>query len=277
MLSRDAAAGDTARSLMVALTSGRWPRGSRALGPILAAVLAAACGDSSDTPVVPEVPVPARVLVSPDAISMTALEETREVTAQVFDLSGRLIAGQEVTWAGSPSAVVAVQTRGASALITAVGTGEATVTAQAGTVLGHVAVMVTQVPASLEKADGDGQEALQWSILPVPPTVHVFDANRHLVDGATVEFVVTEGGGSTDPELVVAVDGKAGTIWTLGAEGPQALTARAGQASVQFTAAALPEEDPSTLAITTSQLTAAHETFEYADTLEATRGRLPYV
>ena len=278
MLSRDAAAGDTARSLMVALTSGRWPRGSRALGPILAsAVLAAACGDSPDTPVVPEVPVPARVLVSPDAISMTALEETREVTAQVFDLDGRVIAGQEVTWAGSPSAVVAVQTRGASALITAVGTGEATVTAQAGTVLGHVAVMVTQVPASLEKADGDGQEALQWSVLPVQPTVYVLDANRHLVDGATVEFVVTEGGGSTDPELVVAVDGKAGTIWTLGAEGPQALTARAGQASVQFTAAALPEEDPSTLAITTSQLTAAHETFEYADTLEATRGRLPYV
>ena len=276
MLSRDAAAGDTARLLMVALTSGRWPRGSRALGPILAAVLAAACGDSPDTPVVPEVPVPARVLVSPDAISMTALEETREVTAQVFDLDGRVIAGQEVTWTGSPSAVVAVQTRGASALITAVGTGEATVTAQAGTVLGHVAVMVAQVPASLEKADGDGQEALQWSMLPVPPTVHVFDANRHLVDGATVEFVVTEGGGSTDPELVVAVDGKAGTIWTLGAEGPQALTARAGQASVQFTAAALPEEDPSTLAITTSQLTAAHETFEYADTLEATRGRLPY-
>ena len=156
---------------MVALTSGRWPRGSRALGPILAAaVLAAACGDSSDTPVVPEEPV---------------------------------------------------------------------------------------APASLEKADGDGQEALQSSVLPVPPTVHVFDANRHLVDGATVEFVVTEGGGSTDPELVVAVDGKAGTIWTLGAEGPQALTARAGQASVQFTAAALPEEDPSTLAITTSQLTAA--------------------
>ena len=208
---------------------------------------------------------------------MTALEETREVTAQVFDLDGRLIAGQEVTWAGSPPAVVGVQTRGASALITAVGTGEATVTAQAGTVLGHVAVMVTQVPASLEKADGDGQEALQWSVLPVQPIVHVFDANRHLVDGATVEFVVTEGGGSTDPELVVAVDGKAGTIWTLGAEGPQALTARAGQASVQFTAAALPEEDPLTLAITTSQLTAAHETFEYADTLEATRGRLPYV
>ena len=86
MLSRDAAAGDTPRSLRVAPTSGRWLRGSRARVPILAAVvLAAACGDSPDTPVVPEESVAARILVSPDAISMTALAETREVIAQVFD------------------------------------------------------------------------------------------------------------------------------------------------------------------------------------------------
>ena len=65
-----------------------------------------------------------------------------------------------------------------------------------------------------------------------------------------------------------------------GRSGPRALRRSPpgpGRQALQFTAAALPEEDPSTLAITTSQLTAAHETFEYADTLEATRGRLPYV
>ena len=251
-------------------------RSRRLLHPITAlSVFAAACGDSTG-PEVPVVPVPARVQVSPDDIFMAALGESWDLAAQVFDRNGRVITGQDVTWSVSDPAVLELQASGSSARVAAAGTGEATVTAQAGAALGHAAVRVVQLPASLEKTEGDGQRARERWTLPVLPTVHVFDANRHLIDGATVAFRVAEGGGGTAPESAVSVMGRASTTWTLGAAGPQVLVAQAGDASVQFTATAVALGDSTYLAITTTHLSPAYESFAHADTLEAVGGRPPY-
>ncbi len=137
-------------------------------------------------------------------------------------------------------------------------------------------VFPTPFTVSLEKTAGDGQHALAGSRLPVRPTVLVRDANGHVIDDATVSFRVTEGGGSTQPEIAVAESGRASTEWTLGAAGRQALAAYTADASVEFTATSFLADDPNFVAITTRYLSAAYPSFAHADTLEAVGGRRPY-
>ena len=129
---------------------------------------------------------------------------------------------------------------------------------------------------SLEKVAGDGQHALEGSVLPVRPTVQVRDATGQVIEDATVSFRVREGGGSVQPAIAVAESGWASTEWTLGAAGHQALVAETGIASVEFTATSFVADDPSFLAITTRRLAAAYPSFEHADTLQAAGGRAPY-
>ena len=132
------------------------------------------------------------------------------------------------------------------------------------------------IAVSLEKIAGDGQRALEGSVLPVRPTVQVRDASGRVIDDATVSFRVTEGGGSAEPEIAAAESGRASTEWTLGAAGRQALVAETGMASVEFTATSFLADDPDFLAITTRQLSAAYPSFPHADTLHAVGGRPPY-
>ena len=240
------------------------------------AAQASGCRDSvmPEKPVEP--PVPTTVVLSPARVSLAALSATQQVTAQVLDQEGLVIAGQPMTWTGSDAAIVDVLADGASAVITAVGTGQATVTARVGAVRGNVAVTVEQVPAILEKVGGDGQEAPEWSVLPVSPAVHVLDANRHMIDGSIVEFTVTEGGGRVDPVSVPAVNGQAATSWTLGPEGVQVLLATAGDASAQFSARALEGVDTAVVFVTTDRLPKAYASFDYSAALEARGGQLPY-
>ena len=64
---------------------------------------------------------------------------------------------------------------------------------------------------TLEKVAGDGQHALEGSVLPVRPTVQVRDATGRAIEDATVSFRVREGGGSVRPAIAVAESGRAST------------------------------------------------------------------
>ena len=242
----------------------------------LAAVLAAAatgCGES-DAPTEPPPPAPpAAVTVSPAEAALTAVGSTVRLRAEVRDADDSVMTGVTVSWASNDTGVATVDAAG---LVTAAGNGLARIEARAGVARGYAEVRVEQLPASLEKTEGDGQRALELSVLPVRPTVRVLDANGHPIDGAGVAFRVREGGGSAAPGSAAAEAGEASTVWTLGPPGPQALLAESGDASVEFTASAFAVGHPDFLAITTTHLSPAYASFTHADTLEAVGGRPPY-
>ena len=73
-------------------------------------------------------------------------------------------------------------------------------------------------PASMAINDGDGQTGVVGGPLPLNPSVVVRDVYENLVEGASVEFRVTAGGGSlTPPAAITDPSGIAeGGVWTLG-------------------------------------------------------------
>jgi len=83
--------------------------------------------------------------------------------------------------------------------------------------------------ANIVIVQGDGQGAPVGAVLPQALMVRVTDSNNRPVQGQTVRFSVTAGGGSAAPaSAVTTADGSASAQWTLGpAAGPQKLTATA--------------------------------------------------
>jgi len=232
-----------------------------------------ACGDSG--PNEPSVlPAPADVNVSPRSVAFAALGDAAQLTATVLDQNGQVMQGRTVTWASSAPAVAVVD---ASGLVTAAGTGAATITAMARGVSGSADVSVQQVAAQIEKVAGHNQSAPPYSVVPVNPAVRLSDANGHPVEGTTVAFRVTHGGGSVEPAAAVTVGGIASTVWTLGAPGEQKMvaTADAGGDSltIEFAAMALG------LTVHLAKLPDAYASFPYAvsSALSASGGSPPYV
>ncbi|WP_420463123.1 Ig-like domain-containing protein [Candidatus Palauibacter sp.] len=68
-------------------------------------------------------PAPTTMRITPEAETLTAIDQTVQLSAEVLDQLGRPIAGATVEWASEDAAVVTVEATG---LVTAVGPGEAT-------------------------------------------------------------------------------------------------------------------------------------------------------
>ena len=98
---------------------------------VLAALgLVWACGgDSPAAPPSPDAARPTTLTVSPAAAELTALGATVQLTAEVRDQNGRVMAGASVTWSSSQTSVATVN---ASGLVTGVAEGTAEITASAG-------------------------------------------------------------------------------------------------------------------------------------------------
>ena len=107
----------------------------------LAAMWTYACGDGATEPLPspPDPPRPTTVTVSPATASLTALGATVQLSAQVLDQNGQVMAGTTVTWASNATAVATVSAAG---LVTAVGNGTATITATAGSASGAAGITV---------------------------------------------------------------------------------------------------------------------------------------
>ncbi|MFL5582205.1 MAG: Ig-like domain-containing protein [Gemmatimonadaceae bacterium] len=147
-----------------------------------ARVIAAAEG-RSDTVLVAVSQVPASVTVTsaPDAL-LTAIGDTRTLSAVVRDAGGAVISNASVTFSSLNTQVVTV----AGATATAVGAGSATVQARAGTVTGSVTLQVQQTVTSVE-------------VTPAAPTLaslgetvtlaaRALDRGRNVVAGATFSW-----------------------------------------------------------------------------------------
>jgi uncharacterized protein YjdB len=84
-------------------------------------------------------PSPAEVVVSPEAVTLTEIGATTELTATVLDADGVEIEGAVVVWTTSDADVAVVDQEG---VVTAVGEGTATISAAIGEVSGTAEVTV---------------------------------------------------------------------------------------------------------------------------------------
>ena len=145
-----------------------------------ATLWAYACGDGTTEPPTPapDPPRPTTVTVTPATHPLTALDATVQLTAEVRDQNGQVMAGAGVTWTSSATSIATV---GGSGLVTAAGNGTATITATAGSVSGSATVTVSQ-------------EVTEVAISPSADTLvagdtlrlaaEAFDENGHAVAGA---------------------------------------------------------------------------------------------
>ncbi len=147
-----------------------------------ATLWAYACGDGATEPPTPP-PDPPR----PAAVTqLTALGATAQLSAQVRDQNGQVMAGAAVAWSSSATSIA---TASGSGLVTAAGNGTATITATAGAVSGSATVSVAQMVSSTSvSAAGD--------TLVEGDTVHLsaeaVDSNGHAVDGAEFEWASSD-------------------------------------------------------------------------------------
>ena len=114
------------------------------VGATLSATLwAYACGDgaTAPSPPTPDPPRPTTVTVSPATAELAALGATVQLSAEVHDQNGQVMAGATVAWASGNAPVATVSNAG---LVTAAGNGTATITATAGSASGTATVTVAQ-------------------------------------------------------------------------------------------------------------------------------------
>lgn len=184
-------------------------------------LLSSGCSDST---------VPTELTLGPETVRLVAIGATQQLTATVRDEDGDVIEDEPITYSSSDEAVVTVNANG---LVTAVGAGGATVTATSGSLTANVAATVA-IPVAMEVGGGNIQEAPAGTAVGVPPFVRVVDAADGPVAGVTVQFTVTEGGGTvigatktTGANGLAAPDG-----WTLGPSGVNLLSATATNAAI---------------------------------------------
>ena len=223
-----------------------------------------ACG-GGDTPVDP--PVPTTITVTPSEISFASVGDTEQLSARVFDQHGSAMANVRVQWSSINPTVARVEL--GSGLVTSAGNGSTTITARAGGAAGQASATVEQVPTGIEAARGDGQEGFVDEPLPVSPAARVLDANGNPARDITVSFEVTSGGGSiSESSDVTGSDGIATTVWTLGTDSVQTLSATAAGMTAEFTVTA--GRRPVTIVV--DSLDWGRATVEYGYVLEARGG-----
>ena len=147
-----------------------------------AEVTAAASGvtDRADLTVV--APAPTAIAVTPDTVALAALGQTVQLSAEVRDQIGRAMEGVRVSWSSTDTTIALVDSAG---LVTAVGSGTTTITAEAGDASGEAVVTVMQSagsvvvsPAADTVAPGDTLRL----------EAEAFDANGHRAEGTQFDW-----------------------------------------------------------------------------------------
>ena len=175
-------------------------------------------GEETTAPAVPPPPAPVAtsLRVSPATAELDAVGATVGLSAEVSDQNGRPMPGAAVTWSSGDASVAAVD---ASGLVTAIGNGQAAVTATSGSASGSAAVTVAQAagavavePGTIELTVGDTARLAAAAT----------DANGHAVVGASFAW-------TSDDATVATVD-DAGLVTGVSV-GEVAVTATSGSAS----------------------------------------------
>ena len=152
---------------------------------------------------------------------------------------GSGLANPALSWTSTNPSAVTVSPGGVAV---AAGTGQATITASSGRATGSTSATVSLVPRSMLKVSGDAQRGRAGSPLPASVVTEVRDPGGAPIPGAAVAWTIS----GDDGVITSSLDqtdgaGRASARWTLGgAEGSQAVTARAGPVDIVFTAEAIP-------------------------------------
>ena len=240
--------------------------GSPYAASLLVAALAGtlSCGGDGSTaptpqpppPPPPPPPVATSLTVRPATAELDAVGATVQLSAEVLDQNGRAMPGAAVAWSSGDESVATVDAAG---LATAVGDGQAAITATSGSASGSATVTVAQVATAVSVSPATAS-------LEVGDTLRLSaeatDANGHAVAGA--EFAWSSG-----DESVAMVD-DAGLV-TAVAEGEAEVTATSGSASgsaaVSVSPPPVPPEPVGTMPdqTLTSGQTATVDASEYFD------------
>ena len=157
------------------------------------------------------------VSVSPPEATLVAFADTVRLLAEARDANGHLVEGAAFSWVSSNTVVAQVD---GSGLVTAAGSGNATVTASAGAVsaTAHLTVeqRVTDVSVSPPEATLVAFADTVWLL------AKARDANGHLVEGAAFSWVSSN-------TAVAQVDGSG--LVTAAGSGNATVTASAGAVS----------------------------------------------
>ncbi len=153
---------------------------------------AVGCGDDAIEP--PEPPRATAITLTPAAATLTALANTVQLSADVRDQHGRMMARAAVSWLSTSAGVATVDATG---LVTATGNGTATITATAGGASGSAAVTVDQKVIGIEVLPASGKVSAGDTIR---MTAEAWDANGFTVPGR--EYAWTSSDSS-----IAAVDG----------------------------------------------------------------------
>ena len=193
------------------------------LSALLAALaLANGCGDG-DSPIAPppDPPRPATVAVNPATAELSALGTTVQLSAEVRDQNGQVMAGAVVAWSSGNASVATVDAAG---LVTAIANGTTTVTATSGSASGSATVTVEQSVRAVTVSPAAD------TLLAVGDTVRLAgearDANGHAVAGAEFSWASSD-------TLVAMVDAT-GLVTAMG-NGTATVTATSGSASESAT------------------------------------------
>ena len=223
--------------------------------------LASSCGGgdmTGPTPSVPTPSVPTSLTISPQAVTLSWIGEPAQLSVEVRDQNGNVMAGQAVAWSSTNPAVATVAAGG---LVIATGAGQAAVSASSGSASQAVPVSVTLVPHSMIKVAGDAQRGTVGSPLLDSLVAEVRDQGGTPIEGAAVSWSVSSGGGAiTSSQDRTDVAGRTFARWTLGdTEENQEVTARSGPLDIVFTAEATPalqaSMDPSSASIPVGEST----------------------
>ena len=171
---------------------------------------------------------PTEVRVSPATDTLVALADTLRLSAEAFDANGHPVPDVQFTWTSDDESVVTVEGGG---LVTAVGNGEASVTASVESVAGAAVVTVEQ--RSTEVRISPAADTLVALGDTLRLSAEAFDANGHLVADAGFTWASSD-------ESVVTVDG-AGLVTAVG---PGGASVTATTAEVAGSAAVTVEQRP---------------------------------
>lgn len=190
--------------------------------PLWAVVAAAIAACSSPDPITgPGADRVASVSVSPDRDTLVAIDASLQLTAEARDAEGQAIAGRTYQWTSSDPAVATVSTTGR---VTAVGPGEATISAQSGQAIGTARVVVAQqvtdvtlTPAIWAAGALDAEQQL---------TAAPHDANGHPVAGKVIQWASSDSAVATiSPAGVVTAMANGAASITATVDGENAATA----------------------------------------------------
>ena len=220
--------------------------------------LTAACGKDSTTaptpPAPPQPPPPTvtpvatRITITPASASLTAIGQTVQLAAQVFDQNNNVMSGTSVTWASADPRIVSVNSGG---LATAVMYGITRITARSGNASQDVEVKIIQTAGRI------GIEPTEATLNSIGETAQltatVVDQSGQTIAGADVTWRSSDTGVATVSAtgLVTAVN-----------NGTTRITARTGSTEQGITVKVM--QTPTGIAIDPPEanLTAIGETIQ---------------